>query len=66
MNEMKEYSIIFRKLADLIKEEEGATVSSDNNTPVSIIPQNEFDEIDELRRLSEELSDPLPVFFTQT
>lgn len=66
METQHKYSIVFKKLDELVREEEVSLKEDQNQERATYIPQKEFDEIDELRRLSEELLEPRPRFFTQT
>ena len=66
MSKKREYNILFKKLDDLLREETRGVVGDSGTASISVIPQNEFDEIDELRRFSEEIAEPYPVFFTHT
>ena len=54
-----DYTIVFKKL------EEALTASPDLAHPTELDP-NELDEINELRRLGLEISDPEPSSYTST
>jgi len=54
-----DYTIVFQKL------EEALTASPDLARPVELDP-NELDEINELRRLALEISNPEPSSYTST
>jgi len=63
MTDQTRFKIIFEKLA-----EEAKDSSTDAESLVKAVEdlREESDEIDELRRLSAELSDPEPTYYTLT
>lgn len=54
----RDYTIIFKKLSELQAETEHDSTDT--------LPQEEYDEIDELRRLSMEIQNPEPQSYTTT
>lgn len=64
----EKYNIVFKKLDKLVNNNKKGKLSNaeEQDRANLSIPKKEFDEIDELRRLSETLAETQPRFFTQT
>ena len=56
------FRIVFEKLSEAVTAE--AAPGDSQEAVVEQLSSAEFDEIDELRRLSQELSEPEPVVYT--
>ena len=56
----KQYAIVYKKLEEILKKDKAVPEAPRE------MSREEFDEIDELRRLSLEVEDPEPQFHTTT